>query len=51
MHIDVVYSIIALVVGIIAFLCRFFLLRSITDRTYKEKVVKNAQDESKPYCA
>ncbi|HEX7511133.1 MAG TPA: ribonuclease Y [Chitinivibrionales bacterium] len=45
MHVDVVYIIIGLVVSIIA-LYVGFLFRSITDRTYKEKVVKQAQEES-----
>ena len=45
MHGEVVYIIIGLVVAIIAFYVGF-LFRTITDKTYKEKVVKEAQEES-----
>jgi ribonuclease Y len=45
MHIDVVYIIISLVVGAAAFYLGF-MLRSMSDRTYKERIVKDAQEEA-----
>jgi len=45
MQVDMAYIGISIILGIIAFYFGF-LFRSITDRKYKEKIVKDAQEES-----